>query len=81
MFWRLFLLREHSTRELASIVCDNEQCELFCSGGPTPQSALATAKTGKIRERSKNEGKWTGKVHIYSRKKSMEVGEACAAIF
>ena len=45
MFWSLFIFHEHSTRETASIVCD-EQGDLFILWADTG-TALATAKTLK----------------------------------
>ena len=41
MFWSLFIFREHSTWEPASI----RVTYLFC--GPTQKPVLATANTGK----------------------------------
>ena len=45
MFWSLFIFHEHSTRETASIVCDEQGdlCILWADTG----TALATAKTLK----------------------------------
>ena len=50
MFGSLFILREHSTREPASIVCDSEQGDLFHSEGDTGSSVTALANTGTTRE-------------------------------
>ena len=59
MFWSLFVFCEHSTREPAS----SRVTYLFC--WPTQEPTLATANTGKPRERFwKNAGEWTGRVEI-----------------
>ena len=54
------MFRGHSTREPAS----SRVTYLFC--GPTQEPVLATANTGKTRERfwGKNAGEWTGRIAI-----------------
>ena len=47
MFWSLFVFRVRSTREPASIVCNDEQGDLFYFAGPH-RNVVAT---GKARER------------------------------
>ena len=59
MFLSLFIFREHSTREPAS----SRVAYVICR--PTQEPVLATASTGKTRERFwKNAGEWTGRVEI-----------------
>ena len=55
MFWSLFIFHAYSTRELASIACDDEQGDLFYSAGPWKNS-------GEVMGR--NEGEWSGTVEI-----------------
>ena len=59
MFWSLFIFRGHSTREPASVVCNEEHAGwpiLFC--GPTQEPVLATANTGKTRKRFWKKCRW-----------------------
>ena len=59
MFCSLFIFREHSTRESAS-----SRVTYFILRAYTG-AMLATANTGKNRERSgKNADEWTGRVEI-----------------
>ena len=51
MFWSLFILRGHATREPASIFCNNEQVTIFFFCDPTQELVLATTTTGKSWER------------------------------
>ena len=52
---------------------------LFC--GPTQEPVIATANTGKARERFwKNAGKWTGSIEL-ARKKTLAVSVACVALY
>ena len=61
----LVRLRGYLTREPASLICDDEQDDIFSPARATQEPALATANTGKIRERfGKNEGEWTRKVEF-----------------
>ena len=63
MFWGLFIFRGNPTWEPESIVCNDEQGDLFC--GPSQEPVLATASTGKTREKFwKNAGEWTGGIEI-----------------
>ena len=57
MLWSLFIFRGHSTREPASVVCNDEQRDLVYSAGPHRNR----------RERfgeKKNTREWTGRVKI-----------------
>ena len=56
----------------------NEQGDFFYSAG---QHRNLHKLQNLGRSFGKNEGEWTGKVEINSRKKSMAVDEACMAIF
>ena len=49
MFWSLFIFRGNPTREPESIVCNDEQDDLFY--GPTQEPVLAKTKTGKTLEK------------------------------
>ena len=51
MFWGLFTFLVHSTREPAYTFCNDEQDDLLYSEGPQKEPVLATASTGKTRER------------------------------
>ena len=71
------MFRGHLKRKSESIVRDNEHGDLFYFAGREryPHYPQLTQKK-KTRERfGKNEGEWTGKVEISSRKKSLAVGE------
>ena len=66
MFWSLFIFCEHSPREPASVVCNDEQGDLFypaathrnlCQPQPTQKK-----KSGEILE--KNADEWTGRLEI-----------------
>ena len=61
MFWNLFIFRRHSTREPASIACDNEQGDLFYSAG-SRRKEPAWKKPG--RGFGKNEAEWTRNIEI-----------------
>ena len=51
-FFSLFIFRGHSTLEPTTIICNDEQGDLFYSvGPPTKEPVLATANTGKTQER------------------------------
>ena len=59
MFWTFFIFRGHSTWEPTP----GRVTYLFFL--PTQEPVLATANTGKTRERfGENAGEWTGKVEI-----------------
>ena len=80
MFWSLFIFNRHSTQEPASIVCNDEQGDLFYSAGPhrnwcQPQPTQQEHRRGF----GKNAGEWTRRVEIS--KKSLAVGVACMAIY
>ena len=66
MFWSLFIFRGDSTRELpVSVVCNDEQGDLFYSAGPHRnryQPELTQEKLG--RGFGKNAGEWTRRVQI-----------------
>ena len=65
MFWSLFTFRGHFTWEPASIVCNDEQGDLFHSAGLHRNHVLATANTGEIgRGFGKNAGEWAGRVEL-----------------
>ena len=77
MFWSLFILRGHLTREPASIVCDNQQGDLFHFAVPhrrLRQQQLTREKLG--RGLGKNEGERTGKVEINPTKKALALDKA-----
>ena len=48
MFWSLFTFREPLTREPASIVCNNEQGDLFYSAGPHSNRRWPQPTQGKL---------------------------------
>ena len=57
MFRSLFIFRGNPTREPESVVCDDKQVA-YSFSGPTQEPVLATANTGKTREKfwGKNAG-------------------------
>ena len=62
MFWSLFIFRWHSTREPASVVCDEEQGDffyLFCR--PTQEPALNTANKRKSQKSFGRKWRWMGR--------------------
>ena len=82
MFRSLFAFRGFPTQELASVICNNEQGDLFYSAGLHrnlcwPQLTQENLRRGFL---GKNEGGWARKAEI-RKKKSLAVGEACMAIF
>ena len=79
MFWSRSIFRGRSRRESASIVYDNEQSDLICSPGWRRNLEKHKKNLGEVLE--KNEGEWTRKVEISSRKNRLVVGKACKAVF
>ena len=80
MFWSLFTFRGNSTQEPASVVCNNEHGDLFCSGSPQRnrcQPQPTQEKIGRGLEKMQVNGP---EVYKLARKKSMAVGVACMAI-
>ena len=60
MFWRLFIFRGNSTREPASVVCNDEQGDLLHSAGPHTNRCWPQLTGEKLgRGFGKNVGEWT----------------------
>ena len=72
------MFRGNPTREPDSVVYNDEQGDVFYSADPHRNRCSPQLTQEKLwRGFGKNEGAWTGKVEISSRKKSLVVGEAC----
>ena len=70
MLSTLFIFRGHSTWERASFVCNDEKDNLFHSAGQHRNLCKPQVTQEKLGgSLGKNEGKWTGKAEISSRKK------------
>ena len=66
MFWSLLIFHGHSTREPASVVCNDEQGDLlYCAGQHRNLRylQLTQEKMGTV-FRKRNEGEWTGKIEF-----------------
>ena len=68
MFWSLFL--GNTTREPASVVCDDEQDDLFYSMGPHGNRCQPQLTQEKLRRSlgEKNASEWTVRVEIRKEK-------------
>ena len=65
MFWSLFIFRGHSTQKLASVVCNDEQGDLFYYADPHRNQCKPQPRQEKFgRSVGKNTGGWTGRVKI-----------------
>ena len=60
MFWSPAIFRGHSTREPASIVCNDKQDDLSCILRDHTETGVSPANTGKTRERFWKECRWMG---------------------
>ena len=65
MIWSLFIFPSHPTQELASIVCNDDQGDLFHSVGPHRNQCSPQPTQEKLmRFWKKKGGEWTGRVEI-----------------
>ena len=65
MFWSLFSFHGHSTWEPASVVCNDDQGDLFYFAGQHRNQCLPQRTKEKLRRGfGKNAGEWTRKVEI-----------------
>ena len=82
MFWNLFKFRGYSERELASVIWNDEQGDLFYYADPHRNWCQPQPTQEKLgRGFGKNVGEWAERVEISSRKQYLAVDETCVAIY